>query len=219
MRPTLTVLALVTMVAGMVTSSAWADDLTPPPWSRYQPGTTFEEWEFSTSDPVTSPEPGYFNPYGEPSAHAYPGTGQNWVDEWGGRQGIWPLSGTIEATIPNDPEPNPYKDIWVQLTWAKQVESSTPVVWDMTSGVYGTLVEQEELGPTGEAAPNDYWYHSVYEIHIVPNPSSEIVKIDGTLLVNELVVNTICVPEPSTLVLLVVGAVGLLVCSRRHRRA
>jgi hypothetical protein len=193
--------------------TARADDLNPPPW-RGLPGSTVQEWLFSTSNPVTPPSMVY-NPNGMPSASAFPGTGQAWVDQWGGRQGMWPLSGTIEVTIPNFPEPNPYKDIWVQLTWAKQVTSSTPVVWETISGVHATVVEEDLLGPTGYPAPNDLWFHTTFQMRIYPNPASEIVKIDGTLVVDQLVIDTICVPEPATLGLLTVGA--LLLGARRRR--
>ena len=191
-----------------------ADDLYPPPW-RGQSGTTFEEWQFSTPNPITPPEPGYVNPWGVPSAHAYPGTGQYWVDSWGGHQGMWPLSGTVEITIPNRPEPYPYKDIWVQLTWAKQVSSSTPVVWDLLHNVQGTIIHNVVLGPTGYPAPNDLWYHTTFKIHLEPNPASEIVKIDGTLVLDQVVIDTICAPEPTTIGLLGIGA--MLVLRRRSR--
>ncbi len=216
MRSKLTLIAIMAVAAGMVACPAWADDLNPPTW-RGQPGTTFEKWEFSTSNPITSPDVVY-NLYGAPVAEAWPGTGQTWIDQWGGRQGMWPLSGTIEATIPDNLEPLPYKDIWVQLTWAKQVDSSTPVVWEMDSGVQATLVEQDVLEPTGYPSPNDLWYHSTYEMVLEPNPSSEIVKIDGTLVVDELVIDTICVPEPTALVLFGTGGISLLAYAWRRRR-
>lgn len=206
MRAVLAILVAVTIVATV--APVQADDLYPPPW-RNAPGTTFEKWEFSTPDPVTNPEPGFNNPWGMPSAHAYPGTGQSWVDLWGGRQGMWPLSGTVEIEIPNRPEPWPYKDIWVQITWARQVESSTPVVWDMLSGMYGTVVRNVPLGPTGLPFPNDTWYHTTFNIHIEPNPASEIVKIDGTLVLDEVVIDTICIPEPTSLALLALSVLTL----------
>lgn len=203
-------LKMLALVASLLlaTNAAFADDLYPPPWTRGGPGTTFQQWEFSNGNPTPPPDL-VNNPYGMPSLQAWPGTGQFWVDEWGGRQGMWPLSGTIEVTIPNRPLPLPYKDIWVQITWAKQVDTSTPVVWDMLSGIYGSLVQEIVLGP----APTGSWYHSIYQIHIEPNPVSEIVKIDGTLVVDQLVIDTICIPEPATIALL--GLAGLMILRRR----
>jgi hypothetical protein len=132
---------------------------------------------------------------------------------------MWPLSGTIEITIPNRPEPLPYKDIWGQLTWARQVESSAPVVWEMNSGVHGTVIHDMVLGPTGYPAPNDFWYHTTYQIHLEPNPACEIVKIDGTLVVDQLVIDTICVPEPGTLALLAQVVPLAVACAWRRRHA
>jgi len=37
-----------------------------------------------------------------------------------GRQGVWPLSGEIWIDFPNQPEPLPFKDIYIQLTWEEQ---------------------------------------------------------------------------------------------------
>jgi hypothetical protein len=209
-------IAAVVLFALSICAAASADDLNPPPW-RGLPGSTFQMWEFSTPAPVSTPDL-MNNPYGVPEAHAYPGTGQVWTDLWGGRQGIWPLSGTIETYIPNTNTPNPIKRIWVQLTWAKQVSSSTPVVWEMGSGLQGSLVNQSIIGPTGSGYPSDFWYHSTYLITLPFNPAFEWVKIDGTLLVDEMVIDTQCVPEPSSLMALGGGLLALAGLVSRKRR-
>ena len=211
-------IAVLVLLLLSAAAAALADDLYPPVW-RGQPNTTTQEWKFATSSPVTTPEPGFVNPYGVPHAHAYPGTGQNWVDLWGGRQGMWPLSGTIEVEIPNRPLPNPQKLIWVQLTWAKQVDSSAPVVWELNSGIQGTRVKNDlVLGPTGYPYPNDLWYHSVFQIVLPFNPTWEMVKIDGTLVVDQLVIDTWCIPEPSSLLALGTGLFGLAGLAVRRRK-
>ncbi len=186
-------LPLAALIVCVTVGSAFADDLNPPSW-RGQPGTTFGEWEFSTSDPNPLPEPGYLYPYTMPSTDIEPGLFQSWMDSWNGRQGVWPLSGQITVTIPNSPEPLNEKNIWVQLTWAPQAPDVFPAVSETRFGVPSSLVE--------ESALPDGWYHSTYEIQLEPNPDWETVLITGGINVDEMVIDTQCVPEPGTLVLL-----------------
>ena len=155
---------------------AFGDDMYPPPW-RGEEGTTLTIWEFGTDDPEPLPD-FEFNPYGQASAAMYPGVGQEWWDLWGGRQGVWPLSGTSEFTIPNRPEPLPYKDIWVQITWAPQAPDTYPLVSEKDSATPGTVINELQLEATLEDPPaDDFWYHTTFLIHLEPNPDFEIVKI------------------------------------------
>lgn len=184
---------------------ALGDDLNPPPW-RGDPGSTFGKWEFSTNDPNPLPEPGYLYPWGLPTTSVVPGLLQNWMPEWEGRIGVWPLSGEIVTDIPNRPLPLPYKDIWIQLTWAQQAPNTWPAVSELRFGVPATLVQELPL-------PGGVWFHSTYLIHLEPNPDWERILITGAVNVDEMVIDTICVPEPTTLGLLVIGAIALF-----HRR-
>ena len=88
------IIALSISIVVFVTVPALGDVLFPPPW-RGQEGTTSTAWEFGTSDPQPLPDL-EDNPYGDASAVMYPGVGQAWWDVWGGRQGVWPLSGTSD---------------------------------------------------------------------------------------------------------------------------
>lgn len=201
------------VVMVVVPSLARADDLFPPPW-RNQAGTTLQEWTFPDANQNPPPDV-VINPYGMPGAQVWPGTGQWWWAMWGGRMGVWPLSGAMEFTIPNQNIPNPYKDIWIQITWAKQAFLSEPVLSSVPGGTV-ELVRQVDLGPTGEPPPaGANWWHSTYKIRIYPNPASEVIRIDGTVMVDQIVIDTICVPEPATMALLGLGSLVLL----RRRRA
>ncbi|MFQ3548696.1 MAG: PEP-CTERM sorting domain-containing protein, partial [Armatimonadota bacterium] len=212
------VLSFTLVVLFSLVCTTFADDLVAPPWQRYSPGTTYALWEFNYETapgaPVVADD--YYNPYGIPTARPYPGVGQSYISQWGGREGLWPLSGTIEVDINNQPIANPYKDIWIQLTWAKQTVDSIPYISELLSGATGTLVGQHVvLGPTGYVGD---WYHSVYQIRIYPNPSFETIKIDGTIVVDQLVIDTICVPEPANILALVGGLAGIGGFAIRRRK-
>lgn len=201
MRVKLLLLVCVALVGGVW---AAADDLFPPAW-RGQPGSTWAEWEFMNPDPNPLPDAG-FNPYGMPQTQIYPGIGQQWWSELNGRQGVWPLSGEMWITVPNRPEPLPYKDIYIQLTWEPQVPGNRPLV-DVTApqAVSGTLLQEIPLG--------GLWMHSIYTMRLYPNPASETILITGGVDMDQLVIDTICVPEPATVGLLALVA---LVAFRRR---
>ncbi|MHC4646467.1 MAG: PEP-CTERM sorting domain-containing protein [Planctomycetota bacterium] len=61
-------------------------------------------------------------------------------------------------------------------------------------------------------ADGDYW-NITYHIILEPNPASETIWVqprDCTLYIDEIVVDTICTPEPGTLLLLGLGGMVLL---------
>jgi len=209
----LLVLALAAVFVGLSAASVFADDLNPPPW-RGQPGTTFALWQFLTPDPNPQPDMLY-NPYGIPWTHVVPGIGQNWWSFWGGRQGVWPFSGSITVGIPNRPG-GEYKDIWVQITWAQQAINESPIV--RVGNVFGSDVHKVPLGPTNEPYGDGIWWHSTYTLRLYPNPPYEEVVIDGAIMVDQLVIDTICIPEPSSLLALSGGVVGLVGFVIRRRR-
>lgn len=201
--------ALVLTIAFLAlnTATAFADDLFPAPW-RGQPGSTWAKWEYNTPDPNPLPDMG-FNPYGVPLTRIYPGVGQVWWPELNGRTGVWPLSGEIWVDIPNRPVTSPYKDIWIQLTWESQAPGNFPfVLTTIPQQVNATLIQQTPLGGA--------WMHSVYTIRLEPNPSLEQILITGGIDVDELVIDTICIPEPGSIFALG-GMLGLLGLVRRKR--
>lgn len=216
MRYVLTGLLLVGSL--LVAGPAQADDLVPPAW-RGKPGTAFAQWEFDTpANPIAPDLWSDPSPIKDPFAEPFPGELQMWLDTWGGRQGVWPMSGEIFIFMPNTDIANEYKDIYVQLTWAQQAPNEFPsalVGLTRQGSMPGAGLAMQEtsrtpIGPTGEPFGDGQWYHSIFQLRIYPNPTEEWIYLSGAVMVDEVVVDTICVPEPMTLGLLGLGSLALL---------
>ena len=200
--------ALVVLLAASCACTAMVDPAAPP-W-RGLPGTTYARWEFNTPD--LNPAPDWcHNPNGMPATEVFPG--HDWLPVYGGRLGVWPLSGLIVVDIPNYAPPNPFKEVWVQVIWSSQSPYAEPDVDELLFHRAGELVRRVPL-PSSE---NLQWWHDTYRLFIVPNPTHEVIRIQGAIWVDELVIDTICVPEPSSLAALggMIGFAGF-VLRRRH---
>jgi len=121
--------------------------------------------------------------------------------------------GTIILHIPNRPDPNEEKLIFLQITSSKGPSGVTALGFGAAGGyASGTW-------PTGlpQVQHANGWYTYNYGLSIRPNPEHEDIVIDvpGGTIIDQIVVDTICTPEPTTLTLLAVGGVSLL---RKRRR-
>jgi hypothetical protein len=207
-------LFLAAAVLSIIVSVCAADDLNPPPW-RGLPGTTHTEWQFNTPNPQPLPDFEY-NPYNRPGADgtfhgAQLNASHTWLpgDPVGGRQGIWQLSGSLDVFLWNRPEPNPNKYIWVQVTWK--------------GNGFPYVIENDPFGQ-GQAGVNtanllqpDGWTTSTFLTILPYNPPWERLLIQGgDIFVDQLVIDTYCVPEPSTYIGLI-GGLGSLLAFRRRK--
>jgi len=215
MKKTLVVCVALGMLFAGLTVTAMADDVQPP-WWRGQWSTTSQFWEFLTAD--TGP----LQPDGSPTG------GQPWlpstkltvypIGDWiaydspSQREGIWPLSGTIDVIVDNHEPPNEWKWVWVQLTWRSQDGTSEPEIYNLDPPADSSyplhIVATADLGFD--------WYETTYEWRICPNPVDEAFTIGGNIDVDELVIDTWC-PEPSTFVLLGMGVLGLAIYGWRRK--
>ncbi|MFP4053893.1 MAG: hypothetical protein ACLFV7_08530 [Phycisphaerae bacterium] len=230
MRFTLKVIlaAVVLCAAG---TGAWADDLRPPlmpdaGFDRGMPGTTVQEWSFSVESTVDEGdwhvyEPDLTNNPGARVLHKEGIMQPKWVDtdpdEFGTAQGILPLNGTIIIELPNFP-PSPSKEIWLQLTWFDNGANDGPGV--AITGAEGPAQDYtwsvlEDIGTIDlQQTPAGMWKHTTYQGFIFPNPIWESIQITGAICVDQVVVDTYC-PEPASMSVLVLGALGALV-RKRH---
>jgi hypothetical protein len=186
-----------------------ADEFYWPDW-RGDPGSTHQRWEFGTNANPTPPTV-YENPYGIPEASLTVSTATRYWATWQGRQGVWKFEDFMYLDIPNTQIPNPTKLVWIQFTYYSD-GGNTPVIW---SDPPEALPFEVIYGPT-LVGGSTYWWHTALLLTIEPNPSFEQITIepmDCTLYIDEVVVDTLCFPEPAAALLL---ALPMVVIRRRR---
>ncbi|KKM01895.1 hypothetical protein LCGC14_1789840 [marine sediment metagenome] len=199
-------------------ASARADDFAPPPWTRGAPLSTSVEWEFLTSVVSHFPSDGTEVPLimgdftGPPAAsvHADPGFPPTWSigdgdGEW--TAGTGPFS--MEFELGNWVDDEPVKFMRIQVTFA----GSAPTVTSLGAINDGDFVLGVHVGTTAFSAT-----HVLFEYEFHPNPDFELLtlEIPAGSSIDQVVVDTISMPEPATLALL---AIGVLAALRPRRRA
>lgn len=221
--PALTLVAL----GALLCSRATADDLYPPPW-RGLPGTQTAVWDTWFDFPGTvSPEEWTVNPVGltAPFAELIPET--EFFGEYAGRQDVLriPYVSNVRPSITfqldDYDRAGPFKVIRMQFTWYEGVPSN------------GVLVENINVWPdgTGPLQPaytteryydlETGWVVQAVEFTFKPNPDWERIQVDlfpvaaHEVYLDQVVVDTWCVPEPAAAGLLAVGCVGFLLGRRR----
>ena len=187
----------------MLCSGVLADDLRPPDWRGHN-DSTFQLWDFSVEDLEPDPD-AVDNRFGDPMLRVTP------FGDYIPTPGAWPLSGEIDVYIPNFPEIRPYKEIWIQLTW--QPTSVDPFLPDMPV-VSVTPFDSIQMA-RGDDINLNGWTHSLFMVSIWPNPAEEWITIKGDIIVDQLVIDTICIPEPVTVIILGIG--GVLAFKRKER--
>ena len=224
------VLVLVMMLMSGVVS---AKDIHDPPWDPFAPNQTSQAWEFGLpvgvppfipGDPLDfvqiEPNVPFDNPYGVPyvvvngpaqleEVQEGPDGGPTvtlHIGETGQETG--PLV-PVDIWVPNFPEPNLYKEIFLQITADKSI---TPQGDPITTTPAGT----NNPSPYPSIQHQGTWYTYNSHLTISPNPDGEWIHLMLAPCTNieEIVIDTVCIPEPASLMLLGLGGMAML---RRRR--
>jgi len=201
--------------SAFATLTGLATDLLEPSW-RGMPNTTLQAWSFDDGgvNPAYLDPSLDMNPYGTPVAEVFtPDTGfpmqTYWQSNNSGHDGVWRLYGNdyMLLDIPNteNTAPNTSKEIWLQITYSAVSIFNKPQLQIMPGDVTVEHVQETVI--------DDLFYHDVFKITLVPNPTEEWIAIlprDCTLYIDEIVVDTICIPEPATLLVLSIGGLAAL---------
>ena len=201
-------LIFMTLLLGLIATPALAVINVPSDvwWDIYDPGSTYQDWDF-TADYVdgsagtgwtATPEEMY-NPYADDvvlasiSAEEHIILGDSFKSEY------TPI--LVELLIPNYDESNPYKELWVVVQ--SNVAPTNIEVDGIPSGDFTSIpLDPDDILETD-------W---IFGYKIIPNPAEESISFtipidprNGYACLEGIRVDTICIPEPGSILLVGVG--------------
>ena len=183
-----------------------------PSW-RGEARTTYQKWTFDDPSPIVPFPNGAGDAIAEITVGQF-GSGW-WFNELELGQettGYWDIGG-IDGSIVLDVDnfrDGEYKLISLQITYYEAI-GGAPVV-DMIPGAtpYEEANWQEVIVDSDQLGVWKVWQSTWM---MMPNPAFEEIIIMGDpagSIIDQIIVDTICVPEPATLGLLIMGGVALL---------
>lgn len=201
--------------------SVYADDLLPPSW-RGMSNTTFQEWNFFSIQGMPWE---YFSGIPDAFTNRYgtPGASSTGVLDGDGNILLDPGSYII-LTIPNqsDTSPDDYAIVSFQITYFHYADEGKPAVYSLyeepsdkpLDDLPGTLVDEHDVLLSSDGDRSWRLWQSVWQVkpsqtltfricEPFVNPECDCVRID------DIIVDTQCVPEPSSLFTLFGGLAGI----------
>jgi hypothetical protein len=209
---------LMAALAFGLAGQAMGEDIWDPPWDMSLPNQTVQAWEFAGPYPGAPFEPTIDgNPYGFPYIESQNVT---WPDIVEGPDGVQietlhvDSPGGLTIWVPNNPDPLAVKKIFWQVTSDK---SPSPQGTGPTATAPDGTTSTSSPSPYPQIQHSGTWYTYNGLLELRPNPDGEWITFPflESTNIEEIVIKTICVPEPATLSLLAIG--GLLLVRRKRR--
>lgn len=189
---------------------------------------TYQEWNFDTAE-ISNYVTGttlsyvevadtYINPFSTSTLAAPTMTITNvdsftWKDEFYGHQGVWAIA-RYEHTdmyidIPNDAGntgEGTWKEMRIEIVYNYDMDPDVYPDGDTMFSFFGTYEVDYEVVSNIDLGDN--WYVATYDIIIEPNPEWERIYImpdECMTYVDSIVIETVCIPEPASMLLLGCG--------------
>jgi hypothetical protein len=195
----------------------------PPSW-RGEPGTTYQSWSFDDGSNPAAPEVSS-NAYGTGLADItvnimgsgwqtqLPGMGTQ-TNYWdlGGANPEYPPGGGMVLSVPNASTPADYQEIWVQVTYYRDINQAPAVSVPGAQYISGET-QTAEVVPTGGS-----WMVDRTLWRIEPNPGNIQVLLGASpawgSVIDQVIIDTL-VPEPASALTLCILMAGFVVRRRR----
>lgn len=212
-RGMLPLLAFILFVA----IAARAEYINPLGWEG-NPYYTHQSWDFGTGQSPVNADVD-LNPFGEPKLGIH-GLHIDWLEETLGREGVWTIKNgwaQVEGIFPNEQNEHLSKEVWIQISLHTSIRGGAPidVFFEYPPGSYVATAKESSVVPDA-----DGWVYQTYLFELTPQPDWEVIGLNFSVpvgdyvAIDELVVDTRCIPEAATLSLLSLG--GLMLQKRRQ---
>jgi len=194
-----------------------------PDW-RGMDGTTYQQWSFDTESPNPVLPEISENDYGLPTADITVTTfGSGWLDTLlglGTQSGVWDVgpAGSIVVDLPAQvTAPGTYTEVWIQVVYFEDLGFFPAPNITMSSGQL--QADQSQTQIVESTIPSGDWVLQKSVWYLDASAPIEQITISADLnfssIIDKVIVDTIVVPEPATMGLLLLGSVILL---RKKRR-
>jgi hypothetical protein len=188
----------IVVVVSVWSSGAFADDLIPPPWDRYTPGTGYASWSFSEPPEGEEvwPDPGEYPDYSHMVLLQF---GDDWHAEQSGREGV--LEAPTPLVLLRNFRLSPV-NMYVQVVCLEEYDFEPA---DVAGVSHLWVPEWCEL--TDEIALEGGWVYKRFHLRVREHSIQEEDAIcfygsGSTMWIDQIIVD---MPEPATLCLLLIG--------------